>query len=103
MYLNPDVQAKLDSVKVESDGPDRVRVSGLMGLAPPSTTKVAIFAIAGFQAEMVVLGTGLDVATKFKVFKEQAEKNLGPERVKQFTTWSFVQCTVSQLYFHHPF
>lgn len=92
-YLNPDVQARLTGIKVEPDGLNRVRVSGLVGLPPPSTTKVAIFAVAGYQAEAMMFATGLNVAEKFKVWKDAAEKLVGQKVINQFTTWSFVQCT----------
>ena len=36
-YLGPDVSTHLDSIVLASDGPDRVRVSGVVGSPPPET------------------------------------------------------------------
>jgi hypothetical protein len=38
-YVNPDVVAHFDTLAVEQDGPDRVRVSGATGSPPPATLK----------------------------------------------------------------
>ncbi|KAL8284112.1 hypothetical protein RQP46_004861 [Phenoliferia psychrophenolica] len=96
VYLNPDVQGILNHMKVEQVGVDRVKVSGVTGRPPPSTTKAAICAIAGYQAEFMMFATGIDVEEKFKYFQAQVEKGVGPEVVSQFTTWSFVQYGVPE-------
>lgn len=51
IYLNSDVKANVTNVRITEEGPDRVHVSGVKGYPPPSTTKIAIFYRAGFQAE----------------------------------------------------
>ncbi|WP_261887281.1 acyclic terpene utilization AtuA family protein, partial [Mycobacterium marinum] len=33
-YANPDVTARMDTIQLSSDGPDRVRISGVIGEAP---------------------------------------------------------------------
>lgn len=63
-YLNPDVVARLDTVRLESAGPDRVRISGVVGLAPPPTTKVAITGLGGWRNGTTVVLTGLDIDAK---------------------------------------
>jgi hypothetical protein len=63
-YLNPDVVAHLDSVRLDQEGPDRVRVSGVRGSAPPPTTKVAITGLGGWRNESTFVLTGTDVDAK---------------------------------------
>jgi len=63
-YLNPDVVTRLDTVHLEPAGPDRVRISGVRGVAPPPTTKVAITSLGGWRNSTTVVLTGLDVDAK---------------------------------------
>jgi hypothetical protein len=63
-YLNPDVVAHLDTVRLEPDGPDRVRISGVAGSAPPPTTKVAITGLGGWRNESTFVLTGTDTDAK---------------------------------------
>ena len=39
-YAGPDVTARLDTVRLTQDGPDRVRIDGVRGEAPPPALKV---------------------------------------------------------------
>lgn len=63
-YLNPDVVARLDTVRLEQAGPDRVRISGATGAPPPPTTKVAITGLGGWRNSSTFVLTGLDVDAK---------------------------------------
>ncbi|WP_126940209.1 acyclic terpene utilization AtuA family protein, partial [Xanthomonas vesicatoria] len=63
-YLNPDVVAHLDTVELAPDGDDRVRISGVRGSAPPSTTKVCLNLLGGFRNGVELLLTGLDIEAK---------------------------------------
>jgi len=63
-YLGPDVTARFDSIDVEQVEPDRVRVSGVKGQAPPSTLKVAMNELGGYRNSFAVALTGLDVDEK---------------------------------------
>lgn len=60
LYYNSDVVAELTNIKMEEVGKNRVRVSGVKGLPPPSTTKVGITALGGYQAEMQYFLVGLE-------------------------------------------
>jgi hypothetical protein len=51
LYFNSDVVARLDGVRLAELGEDRVSVSGIEGLAPPSTTRCGVTAHGGYQAE----------------------------------------------------
>ncbi|GAA0359121.1 DUF1446 domain-containing protein [Actinoallomurus spadix] len=63
-YLNPDVIARLDTVRVEQERPDRVRIAGARGEAPPPTTKVAVTGLGGWRNSCTFVLTGLDADAK---------------------------------------
>jgi hypothetical protein len=88
VYLNSDVKAYLNGVRVNGEGKnrcvtllyrlhlhlakfhgsnsnDRVRVSGIKGGPPPPTTKLAIFYQAGYQSEITANATGYATAEKY--------------------------------------
>ncbi len=69
-YLNPDVVARMDSVVLTAEGPDRVRISAVAGAPPPATTKVAICALGGWRNSGTVVLTGLDIDAKAAVFEQ---------------------------------
>jgi len=76
-YLNPDVTTRFDSIRLEQEGPDRVRVSGIRGEPPPPTTKVCINYLGGYKNTMTFVLTGLDIEGKAKVAEETLWKLLG--------------------------
>jgi len=63
-YENPDAAARFDTIQLDQVGPDRVRVSGTRGEAPPDTLKVALNFDAGYRNTMTLVLTGLDVEAK---------------------------------------
>jgi len=63
-YLGPDVTARFDTIRLEQVGPDRVRVAGIRGQAPPPTLKVAMNELGGFRNSFTVALTGLDIEAK---------------------------------------
>lgn len=63
-YPGPDVTADFGSLQLEQVGPDRVRVSGARGGAPPDRLKVALNLLGGFRNAMEFVLTGLDVEDK---------------------------------------
>lgn len=63
-YPNPDVTAHFDTLRLDDDGPDRVRVSGTRGSPPPTDTKVAINFLGGYRNTMTLVLTGLDIEEK---------------------------------------
>ncbi|WP_251093877.1 acyclic terpene utilization AtuA family protein [Streptomyces sp. Caat 7-52] len=70
-YAGPDVTARLDTVRLSQDGPDRVRIEGVRGEAPPPTLKVGVNRIGGFRNEVVFVLTGLDIEAKAALVREQ--------------------------------
>ncbi|MEV0457675.1 acyclic terpene utilization AtuA family protein [Catellatospora methionotrophica] len=75
-YLGPDVVTRLDTVALADDGPDRVRISGVRGEAPPPTLKVGLNSLGGFRNDVTFLITGLDVAAKAALAREQLDASL---------------------------
>ncbi|MEU4873940.1 acyclic terpene utilization AtuA family protein [Streptomyces sp. NPDC021608] len=70
-YAGPDVTARLDTVRLTQDGPDRVRIDGVRGEAPPPTLKVGRTRLGGFRNEVVFVLTGLDIEAKAALVQEQ--------------------------------
>ncbi len=76
-YLNPDVTTRFDSIRLEQEGPDRVRISGIQGEPPPPTTKVCINYLGGYRNSMTFVLTGLDIEGKARLAEETLWKLLG--------------------------
>ncbi|MGV9913889.1 acyclic terpene utilization AtuA family protein [Streptomyces tendae] len=76
-YAGPDVTARLDTVRLGQVGPDRVRVEGVRGEAPPPTLKVGLNRLGGFRNEVAFVLTGLDIEAKAALVREQLEPTLG--------------------------
>lgn len=71
-YLNPDVVAHVDSVRLTQQGPDRVLVAGVRGSPPPETTKVGIHRATGYRGAAWTFATGLDIDAKLGLLRAQA-------------------------------
>lgn len=63
-YLTPDVIADFTSIQLAQDGPDRVRVTGVRGLAPTDTYKVSISTLDGWRTTAQLTVGGPDAAEK---------------------------------------
>ncbi|GAB2639411.1 acyclic terpene utilization AtuA family protein [Prescottella soli] len=72
-YANPDVTARMDSVELSAAGPDRVRIAGVTGEAPPPQYKVSLNALAGFRNEATFVLTGLDIEAKAELVRRQMD------------------------------
>ncbi|MFE9818875.1 acyclic terpene utilization AtuA family protein [Streptomyces sp. NPDC005773] len=70
-YAGPDVTARLDTVRLAADGPDRVRISGVRGEAPPPTLKAGLTRLGGWRNEVVFVLTGLDIEDKAQLVRDQ--------------------------------
>uniref|UniRef100_UPI0034DE9090 acyclic terpene utilization AtuA family protein n=1 Tax=Streptomyces flavofungini TaxID=68200 RepID=UPI0034DE9090 len=70
-YAGPDVTARLDTAVLTADGPDRVRITGVRGEAPPPTLKVGLNRLGGHRNEVVFVLTGLDIEAKAALVRAQ--------------------------------
>jgi len=70
-YAGPDVTTRFDTIRLDDEGPDRVRISGVRGEPPPPTVKVGIASLGGFRNEVVFVLTGLDIEAKAALVQEQ--------------------------------
>ncbi|MGW0784736.1 acyclic terpene utilization AtuA family protein [Streptomyces sp. NPDC002913] len=70
-YAGPDVTARLDTARLTQDGPDRVRIDGVRGEAPPPTLKVGLNRLGGWRNEVVFVLTGLDIEAKSRLVRDQ--------------------------------
>ncbi|MFC0503919.1 acyclic terpene utilization AtuA family protein [Micromonospora costi] len=78
-YLGPDVVTRLDTVTLDADGPDRVRVSGVRGTPPPATLKVGVTNLGGFRNAMTFVLCGLDIPAKAALVRAQIEEAVGKD------------------------
>ncbi|MFI2281702.1 acyclic terpene utilization AtuA family protein [Nocardia beijingensis] len=88
-YAGPDVTSRLDTIRLDQDGPDRVRISGVTGEAPPPRLKVSLNTLGGFRNEMEFVLTGLDIEAKAKLAQRQLESWL-PARPAELT-WTLAR------------
>ncbi|MET8113107.1 acyclic terpene utilization AtuA family protein [Streptomyces prasinus] len=89
-YAGPDVTARLDTVRLTRDGPDRVRIDGVRGEAPPPTLKAGLNRLGGFRNEVVFVLTGLDVEAKADLVREQMTGALAASPPAE-TRWELVR------------
>src|ERR1700743_1858333 len=75
-YANPDVTARMDTIELSDDGPDRVRLSGGTGAPPPPPPKVSLNSIGGFRNAMTFVLTGLDIEAKADLVRRQLDSAL---------------------------
>lgn len=85
-YAGPDVVARFDTIELTDDGPDRVRISGVRGEAPPPDVKVCLNALGGHRNEVTFVLTGERLAAKEAYARAQFEASL-PARPAELV-WS---------------
>jgi hypothetical protein len=66
-YLSPDAVARFDSIALTQEAPDRVRIAGVRGEAPPSSLKVTANLDAGWRNAMTLAITGAQVEAKARM------------------------------------
>ena len=89
-YAGPDVTTRLDTIELDDDGPDRVRISGVRGEPPPPTYKVSLNSVGGFRNEVDFVLTGLQLEEKAELVKAQLEQALPkrPAELKWTLAWT---------------
>ncbi|MBL8958250.1 MAG: DUF1446 domain-containing protein [Gemmatimonadetes bacterium] len=69
-YITPDVTADFTSIQLAASGPDRVRVSGIVGRPPTDKLKVSIAYRAGFKAVGTLVYAWPDAMAKARAADE---------------------------------
>ena len=90
-YLGPDATVDLSTIRLEQEGADRVRVSGVHGSAPPDQLKVSVNELGGWRNQVELVLTGLDVEEKAAWVRAQLEGRIRAASV----TWSMDRLPVA--------
>jgi hypothetical protein len=69
-YVSPDAVARFDSVRLEQEGPDRVRISGARGAPAPAKLKVSVSYAQGYRAFGRLMVSGPDALAKARKVAE---------------------------------
>lgn len=69
-YLTPDAIVDFTSIRLDDDGENRVRVSGIRGAPPTDLLKVSMSYQDGFKASGSVIVCGPDARAKSEVFRD---------------------------------
>ena len=77
--------AVIDGVKFQEVGPDRVRMTGIMGLPPPPTTKAGVTAHGGWKLDLNWALVGLDLEEKKEMYELQLRHSLGEKRLSKLS------------------
>ncbi|MFE1770398.1 acyclic terpene utilization AtuA family protein [Streptomyces sp. NPDC059008] len=72
-YAGPEVTARLDTARVVAQAPDRVRIEGVRGEAPPPDLKAGLTRLGGWRNEVTFVLTGLAVQDKAELVKAQMD------------------------------
>ncbi len=83
-YLNPDVAARFDTIRLEQAGPDQVRLSGTRGEPAPPTVKVCLNYLGGYRNQATFVLTGLDVEEKAALVERTLRASLPVEKYDSF-------------------
>jgi hypothetical protein len=76
-YITPDVIADFTSIRMEEEGPDRVRVFGIRGRAPTGQLKVSVAYRAGFKAVGTLVYAWPDAVDKARLADRVLRERLG--------------------------
>jgi hypothetical protein len=87
-YFGSDVVALLEGIQMEQLGKDLVKITGVKGNPPPTTTKVGLSAKGGYQAEIHYLLCGLDLEQKAEWTERQIRRSMG-DNVSKFSCLKF--------------
>jgi Acyclic terpene utilisation family protein AtuA len=76
-YLNPDVVARFDTIRLAQEGPDRVRVYGVRGEPAPEAAKVCINYLGGYRNSATFYLTGMEIEEKAKLVTDALFARIG--------------------------
>lgn len=76
-YLNPDAVARFDTLRLEQESRDRVRIDGVRGEPSPAETKVCVNYSGGYRNTMTFVLPGLDPHGKARLVEDALFERLG--------------------------
>ena len=85
-YLGPDVTARLDTIELAQEAPDRVAITGVRGEAPPEQLKICLNELGGWRNSVDFVLTGLEIEAKAAWVRKQLTARISADEV----TWSEV-------------
>ncbi|MCA9076368.1 MAG: DUF1446 domain-containing protein [Planctomycetaceae bacterium] len=83
-YPNADVVSRFDTIEIEQEGPDRVRLSGIQGEPAPKDVKVCLNYLGGYRNQMTFVLTGLDIEEKAALVERTLRHELDVSRFDVF-------------------
>ncbi len=83
-YANPDVVARFDTIELEQQGSDRVRVSGVRGEPAPAEVKVCLNYLGGFSNQITFVLTGLDIEEKAALVERTLRRSIDSRQFDAF-------------------
>jgi hypothetical protein len=83
-YANPDVVARFDTIRLEQEGQDRVKISGVKGEPAPKDVKVCLNYLGGFRNQMTFVLTGLDIEEKAALIERGLRRELDVSQFDSF-------------------
>ncbi len=83
-YANPDVIARFDTIRLEQEGADRVRISDVRGEPAPPQIKVCLNYLGGFRNQMTFVLTGLDIEQKAALVERTLRSTLDVDQYDSF-------------------
>lgn len=89
-YVSPDCIARFDSIRLEQEGPDRVRVTGARGEPAPPKLKVSVSFAQGYRAFGRLMVSGPDALAKAKAVAEAFWDCAGGRHLYQDTSTQIV-------------
>jgi hypothetical protein len=84
-YFNSDVTAVIEDAHFQETEPNRVRMTGIVGLPPPPTTKAGVTAHGGWKMDLNWALVGLDIEEKKKMYEVQLRHSLGEKRLSKLS------------------
>jgi acyclic terpene utilization AtuA family protein len=78
------VVARFDTIRLEQEGPDRVRISGVCGEPAPPTVKVCLNYLGGYRNQMTFVLTGLDIDEKAALVERTLRSALDVDQFDAF-------------------
>ncbi len=83
-YANPDVVARFDTIELEQQGSDRVRVGGVRGEPAPAEVKVCLNYLGGFSNQITFVLTGLDIEEKAALVERTLRRSIDARQFDAF-------------------